>query len=301
MHAQVASPTSDVPSYALAAFELRAIADTFRVSGGALDVPFDYAGYSEFKYGRRDLAEHFGSQLASILGSHLLSTAKGEPIVVMGTPYKRLPNAAKLLALTVVQRLRAVGQAVRYTSVYQHRLSEGDYGRLSLAEREIRNQQKKRLVDPDDFAGRHVVVIDDVRITGSIERSIAALLEGVPIRSLTFTNLVRLHEEDALLNPGLEDRLNHFAVTGLQDIARLMHGPHGFVLITRVLKYVLETDPTRLPAFLEQLSFQEVDDLYEGAIDEGYDEMPRYRAALDVVRASYEARSSRLLLTHPAT
>jgi orotate phosphoribosyltransferase len=281
--------TEEPVKYALDVFKLTADGNqTFATTTSRTGVPLDRTHYSEFKYGRRDLAEYYGGLIAEVLISHLSEILhEGEEVVVMGTPYKRLPNAARMLAITAENYLRLAGLPTCYTYIYQHRLAGGDYGKLDSAARDRRNQLKKRFIDAEDFEGRHVVVIDDVRITGSIERSIFELLKDMPILSSTFVNLVKMDEHIALANPCLENKLNHHAVNSLQDIIRIMHGPHGFVLITRVLKYILESGPSELRWFLEQLSVQEITSLFEGIIDDGYDVMPQYHDSFRIIRDTY--------------
>jgi hypothetical protein len=282
-------------NHALSVFQLTTADGSFVVNSTLDGLLLDLAHYSEFKYGRRDLAEFYGALIAQLLETHLRKIRfKGEPIVVIGTPYKRIPNAARMLAITAEHQLRSAGLPTRYSSIYQHRLAVGDYGRLSAEERDQRNGAKKRYADPDDFIGRHVVVVDDVRITGSIERSIAQLLHGIPVLSQTYINLVKLDEEVARANPQLENDLNHQSVRNLDDIIRIMRGEHGFVLITRALKYILESSLDEIENFIGQLSPNEVSNIYLGSVEEGYDEMPKYHDAFGIVAAAFASRPKHL-------
>ncbi len=267
----------------MALYELTVIDGEFVVTGSRTALPFDHAGYSQFKYGRRDAAESYGSAIAELLTEYFADSDSQEPIVVTGTPYKRVPNAARTLAITAERHLRTAGFPTSYSYIYQHRLAEGDYGTLPAHLRDQRNAEKKRYLDSADFAGRHVVLIDDIRITGSIERSVLALLEDVPVLSTTIVNLVRLDPEVALSSPELEDRLNHWAVKGLDDLLRLMNQKDQFNLTTRAVKYVLQSDPSEVQAFLDQLDRYQIIDLYEAAADEGYGQMPRYSEVFDLV------------------
>ena len=271
--------------HAVALYELTVSDGEFEVSTANTALPFDLSHYSEFKYGRRDVAEQFGAAMAQLLVGHFAGILQSnEQIVVIGTPYKRVPNAARMLAIAAERHLRAAGFPTTYSYIYQHRLAEGDYSTLPAHLREQRNRQKKRYVDPDDFAEKHVVVIDDVRITGSIERSIMALLGNIPVLSTTIVNLVRLDPEVAASQPHLESKLNHHSVTGLHDLLRLMATPEQFTLTTRAVKYILQAGPTEMMRFLEQLDPARVMELYEAVVDEGYDLMACYDQAFRLVR-----------------
>lgn len=272
--------------HALALYELTVSDGSFEVTNALTSRPFDLAHYSEFKYGRRDVAEIFGAAIAAALAHHFMEAGQDQqPIVVMGTPYKRVPNAARMLAIIAERYLRLHGFDSSYTTIYQHRLGEGDYGTLTVEEREARNLGKKRFIDPSDFAGKHVVLVDDIRITGSIERSTLALLTDVPVLSTVVFNLVKLDPEVALREPHLEDKLNHSAMTGLRDLLQLMEQPDQFVLTTRAVKYILQSDPAEVRWLMSRLGPTRTAELYDAAVDEGYDRMPRYEQAFHTIRS----------------
>lgn len=271
--------------HAAALYELSVSDGEFEVVRATTELPFDGSLYSEFKYGRRDAAEQFGAAMAHVLIDRFTNLEGDDgQIVVIGTPYKRVPNAARMLAIAAERHMRIAGLPTSYSYIYQHRLAEGDYGTLPLHDRILRNKQKKRYVDPDDFDRKHVVVIDDVRITGSIETSIMALLDDIPVLSTSIINLVRLDPEVALNKPHLEDKLNHHAMKGLPDLLRLMEQPDQFTLTTRAVKYILQSDSSDVCWFLEQLSPTRVMELYEAIVDEGYDQMPSYEQIFHMVR-----------------
>lgn len=271
-------------THSLAVYELTVVDGSFVERPALATAPFDYSAYSEFKYGRRDTAERFGMQIADVLiPRYAFTVPRNEPIVVIGTPYKRVPNAARMLAITAERVMRRAGLPSSYSYIYQHRLAAGDYGTLSIAEREQRNKQKKRYLDEDDFIGKHVVLIDDVRITGSIERSITAMLADIPTLSLTTVSFVLLDPEVAHANPGLEDKLNHLVVNGIKDLARLMKQHDRFVLTTRAVKFILEAEPRDVSWLTSHLSVMQLAELYEAIVDEGYDLMPRYAETFRIV------------------
>jgi orotate phosphoribosyltransferase len=277
------SPKADIGiNDAMALYELTVSDGEFVVVNANTGLPFELSHYSEFKYGRRDIAERYGSAMAELLIAHFADESC-EPIVVIGTPYKRVPNAARMLAISAERHMRTAGLPTSYSYIYQHRLAAGDYSALPQRVRDQRNKQKKRYVDPDDFAGKRVVVIDDIRITGSIEHSIMTLLDDIAVLSTTIVNLVRLDPDVALREPHLEERLNHSAVAGLPDLLRLMRDSDQFVLTTRAVKFILQSESSDLSRFLGWLNPAQILELYEAIVDEGYDQMPLYTQAFRLV------------------
>lgn len=299
MKQNISAPATNPVHEAIALYKLTAKNGMFMTTASATDLPFCPHEYSKFKYGCRDIAEQYAMALAKMLLGHFAECLGGnEQIVVIGTPYKRLPNAARLLAIGAERYLRSAGLPTKCSSIYQHRLATGDYGMLSADLRDERNFKKKRFFDPDDFSGKHVVIIDDIRITGSIERSMLKLLSEVPVLSTTVVNLVCLDPEVALREPQLEDRLNHYAVKSLDDLLQLIQeDEHGFVLISRAVKFILQSKMTDLVRFLEQLTHNQLIQLYEGIVEEGYDTMSSYdqayRLILDTIHDSDERKNIR--------
>ncbi len=276
-------------SHALALFDLT-LDDHGLASASTIEGPiFDRTQYSRFKYGDRAIAEYYGTWIARRLESHLRELlTDGESVVVFGTPYKQIPNAARTLAIVAESYLRMQGLPTMYSRIYQHRLASGDYSRLSVEERNERNRRKKRFLDVDDVYGKHVVIIDDVRITGSIEKSIMAMLQGTGALTVSFVNLLRLDPVVAAGNPQLESELNHFAIQSLRDLESLMESD-DFMLNTRAIKFILESDLHCLFAFASRLSTRVLTMLHEGVVDEGYDQMKEYANTSRLIRTlAYE-------------
>jgi orotate phosphoribosyltransferase len=282
--------------HALCVFTLDYIGGFFvasNVESNAL--AFEPAVFSEFKYGRKDAAKFYAVNVVETLMSQLQAMLDhDEPIVITGTPYKHVPNAARILAAETFRLLRKGRTSVSLASIYQPRLAAGDYGTLSCASRDVRNQSKTRHIHPQDFDGKHVILIDDIRITGSIERSTVMMLEALDVLSITTVNLVRFNQETALARPDLEDKLNHFKVQTLSDLRSVMAYPRdNFVLTTRAIKCILQADAAQLEKFLKCLNLQQLNELFSGIVDEGYDQMAVYQHSFEQVLDALHARPFR--------
>jgi pyrimidine operon attenuation protein/uracil phosphoribosyltransferase len=273
-------------------YDLTVTDGELQTTSRSTSVPFSPEEYSRFKYGDSAQAERYGVLIAEMLTTYfdeLSASGRISEVLIVGTPYKSLPNAAKLLADVAERKL---GASVPYLDVfssriYQHRLAVGDYGKLSSAMRDERNRQKKYFFDPVDFEGKHVVLIDDVRITGSIERSVMALLDDVDWESFTVANLVKLDPYAARENPQIEDELNHAQITSLGDLLPLMRTRDGFILITRTVKRILEAHPNEIREFLLALEPAQRAELYRAAVDDGYNQMGQYEQSFDILASLY--------------
>ena len=254
--------------------------------------PFDLHAYSRFKYGCHQQAAHYGDQLTKLLvGSPVSDMYRGEqpPIIVSASAYKRLYTAAQLVANTVESRLRWASFQVQAGRIYRAHLTEGDYGAMTHAQRQYWMTNNGLSVDPTLFVGRHVIVVDDVRITGSHERAIWRLFADLPIRSLTNLYVVELSKALVERDPCIEDRMNHAEVRTLHDLIRLMW-QDSYVPTARTVKFVLSRPYDALVAFLAKIEGGDLRALHMGVLDDGYYAMQTYHDSCMAVFSEVEER-----------
>ena len=272
-------------------YETTVTDDGLETMSPTTDEVFNPVEYSRFKYGFYPQAEHYGSLIADAL-IHFFTKGMGisrsEPIVLVGTPYKSVPNAAKLLVGSAARILRQHGYPVSVGRIYQPTLASGDYGTLSEHERAVRNDHKVRFFERREFTGKHVVLVDDIQITGSIIQSVTSLLNELDLRSLTVITLVRTHYAlSQVRNTRVEDMLNHTSIKTLNDLVPLMASRESFVLIARTVKRILEAGEPELRAFLAQLDMARIMELYHAAEDEGYADIESYERSFRVLTEFY--------------
>ena len=278
------SPVQPRAHFATALYDLTVSDGEFRTVASATPAPFDPKHYSQFKYGRRDIAERYGAVMATLLNAHFVRIlGSGEQIVVIGTPCKRLPNAARMLAIAVERRLRIAGLPTSYSYIYQHRLAEGDYGTLPQADRDQRNRQKQRYLDADDFAGKHVVVVDDIRITGAAQRASAAYLEPLMPASIWYLQAASLPEEVGRRHPSLENDLNSTIPPVLVEIAAYARGG-ALQLNTRLLRFILECEnEEEFWNFMEISSLTFLREIHQAGVGSGQVYYEKYRRNLEAI------------------
>ena len=247
---------------------------------------FDPHAYSRFKYGHEDIAQAYGRELAKLVAERLATALEtGEPITITGTAYRSMPNAASRVAHAVYWSLKEAGFNVIYSRIYRMILTEGDYGRMSEADRLSATKRKSLSVDPGDYEGRHVVVIDDIKITGTIEQSSLDFFSNMPILSLTLAHVLQLNQTLHEPNPGLEGLLNQTAIKNLDDLWQMIYiagstEEFPWHLNARTAKFILEADEEDLKKFLNRMIIREPDELrylHESLMEDGYDRMAAYR------------------------
>jgi len=252
--------------------------------------PFGTADYSRFKYGDVSVAKRYGAQLAESLVRHFGSIDDDGQLVISASAYKSLPTAAQAVADATADALARSGLDVQRGRVYRETLTEGDYGDMSLEERQHWMNKNGLWVKDADFVGRHVVIVDDVRISGSHERSITAMFDKIPHRSLALVHVLKLNPELALADPRIEHRMNHHAVRTLDDLLTLTKLETGHHLNARFVKFVLSQPASDVRRFARRLSPELLDALHEGAISDGYPSMLTYADGFQAVDQEYQRR-----------
>ena len=260
---------------------------------------FSPARYSKYKYGSVTEADTFARALVAAFGEHHPGLARAPRLLMTSSPYTCVPTAATTLA----RRMRpALNEArARYglspvplLQVDRIGTSAGDYGTLSAAARDRRMAASTlsfRRFRPDQVRDAHLLVIDDVRVTGAHQRCLMRASEELPLRSLAFLYIASFSgQAGGNLDPTLEDALNHAAVTTLDDLAQIVEAG-DFAWNVRVCKFVLSpVNYHDLPRFLGRMPGWFVRDLHRNSSQDGYAAMDLYAPSHTVVSAELASR-----------
>jgi hypothetical protein len=240
--------------------------------------PFNSACYSQYKYGSVTAAEAFARALAEALGQRHPDLTRAPRLLMTSSPYAYVPTAATTLARRLRPLLNAsrAGQGLPpapLVKVDRTTTSAGDYGRLSAQARDrhmAANALSFRRFRPGQVRGAHLLVVDDVRVTGAHQRCLMRESEGLPLVARTFLYIASFPGlAGADFDPTQEDALNHAAVKTLSDLARIVE-TGDFAWNVRVCKFVL--DPVNygdLPRFLRRMPGWFVRDLHRGSRRDG--------------------------------
>lgn len=262
-------------------------------------LPFSPARYSRYKYGSVTAADTFAHPLVAAFGERHPGLARAPRLLMTSSPYTCVPTAATTLA----RRMRpALNEArARYglspvplVQVDRIGTSAGDYGMLSAAARDRRMAASilsSRRFRPDQVRGAHLLVIDDVRVTGAHQRCLMRASEELPLESRIFlyiASFAGLASGD--LDPMLEDALNHAAVTTLDHLAQIVEAG-DFAWNVRVCKFVLSpVNRHDLPSFLARMPGWFVRGLHRNSSQDGHAAMGLYAPSHAVVSAELARR-----------
>jgi hypothetical protein len=261
--------------------------------------PFSATQYSRYKYGSVAAAEAFARALGEAFCECRPQLVRVPRLLMTSSPYTYVPTAATALARSLqpvlnAARARAGLPPARFVQVDRIGTSAGDYGTLSAAARDRRmaaNVLSFRRFPPDQVRGAHLLVVDDVRVTGAHQRCVMRASEDMPFLARTFLYIACFRPASSRFDPTQEDALNHAAVRTLGDLAGIVAGG-DFSWNVRVCKFVLDqTNRPGLPCFLGKMPDWFVRDLHRNSCRDGYARMARYAPSHEVVRAELARRS----------
>lgn len=231
----------------------------------------DLGLYSRMKHGDLDATRALALPLARRLLEVAPELGTSEAPVLLPVAYMSVRPACWFLARAVADTIdqaradRGLPRA-RLIHVVKNAVTATDYATASAAQRAA-ELAAIRFQLVDDVRGAHLVVVDDVRVTGAAERTILApLMAGGP-QSAHVAYLATVTGVLAA-DPAVEAHLNHAAVNSVTDlIPALRRG--DFALTIRFLKRLLAATPAERAAFLSVCSPQLLDELADGVATSG--------------------------------
>jgi hypothetical protein len=245
----------------------------FKISSST-NFPFSPSDYSKFKFGDSSIGKSFGKALANkFIESYLINEVHDKKFIAYSSPYQFIPTATMTMFEEfvfqtnkwLIDNNRPILDTCR---IYRNNTYSQDYGELSAVERLNLIGSDLFYMDPNRAFGKTLLMLDDIKITGSHEFVIKSTLESLKIKEeavfLYFAELVNLE-----INPNFENFLNYFTVKSLSDLLVLMQQKH-FVFNTRSVKYILSSNYDDFVSFLSQLTEYQIVTIYNLAISNNY-------------------------------
>ena len=287
-----------------AEFALYSLGGPGPVTGQASSRPFDPAAYSRYKYGSIAATDAFARALGAAFSECCPAVVGNSRLLLTSSPYTYVPTAATTLARRLQPRLntaRARHGLPPVPLIQVDRVSPGagDYGTLSASDRDRRMAARTlsfRRFPADQLRDAHLLIVDDVRVTGAHQRSLTRASENLPLAARTFLYLASFPiPATGAFDPTEEDVLNHAAVRTLDDLARIV-AAGDFAWNVRACKFVLSpAGRGGLGRFLERMPDWFVRDLDRNARQDGYAEMACYAPSHAMVRAELAQRRTRVV------
>ncbi len=251
------------------------------------DFGFEPADYSRFKYGDGHVARTFGAALArGFIGAHLQNMDADTQLVVISSPYSFIPTATFTLKnyfVAALNRWLAANDrpVVQEAKVHRTITYKEDYGALDAAQRLQLIGNDSFHIDREFIAGKTLLFLDDIKITGSHEHMILKMANEYKlcndIYMLYFAELVNQQ-----VHPSIENYLNYYSVESIFDLDDIIL-KGNFCINTRIVKYILNYDHDSFRIFLQNKPDDFVDTLYDMALGNGYHTMECYQQNLNYI------------------
>jgi hypothetical protein len=260
---------------------------------------FDADDYSRFKFGDAEVSQYFGADLADgFISEHLSKQPIKKQIVVISSPYSFIPTATFAMKNHFVYRLnRWLVQhgypAVQETKVHRTITYKEDYGELDAEQRISLIGNDSFHIDKDFLAGKTLLFLDDIKITGSHERMIMKMVNEYGLQNdiymLYFAELVNKN-----IHPNIENYLNYHHVKNIYHLNDIIKG-HDFCINTRIVKYILNYDHESFCIFIQDQDSNFINLLYDMALGNGYHTIEAYAPNLNFIKQNLLINNNKLI------
>lgn len=218
----------------------------------------DKSDYSKFKHGSKSLARKFGKQLAkSFVNTEEFDNIvkSGKNIVICSAPHNNIPTPSFTLKdyfiAGLAHHLIDTEIELEEAKIYRKHSYTSEYGEMSLEERFKAISADTFHVDAELVKGKHVIFVDDCRITGAHEDRIKYMVNKYNL-DITASYIYYAALTTDIIDPKIENELNHYSVNSIEDILNIMRYDE-FTYNTRVVKKILRYSNSDLAKFVSTL------------------------------------------------
>lgn len=280
----------------VAAHELAVCEDGTLIDSDTTETPFSAEAYSRMKFGDADATQQLAQELTAVLVDQVPELVDGQEGPLFAVAFKAVPPACFYLSRNCLAGINEVRvnnelEPGRVVHVYKDRVTATNYASSSHADRQAELANIGFSFEGRDISSSPVVVLDDVRITGSAERCMADLIERGDAPQLVVGYVALLDPEAAILRPSIENEMNTVVVKDIHDVAEII-STGRFELNIRTLKLILGSEPSDLYAVLDELDPHTTELIYEGAIATGPEFIAQYKAGMNILSRYIQTQRS---------
>jgi len=259
---------------------------------------FDSVAYSRSKYGDVNVAREYGFALAYQAAAQSPELVfSEESVFVTSSAFKSNPTSSNNIAqgfFDAVNYFRYLnGQdPTDKIKIVRPTVIEGDFGEQSKEDRDASLREEPFYVDKALVEGSHLIVIDDVVITGANEKKIEDTVDPLGLLSLYFFYAVEMDAEAAKKDPSIENRMNHGLVNNLTHLGQIIDAQKHYAMLQRVTKSILRptNSPEDIHKFLQSRDNEFLYGLYTSAINDGLGNKQAFQPSLEIVEGALQER-----------
>lgn len=245
---------------------------------------FDAGEYSRMKFGHDKAAKNIGYALAeSFYSTHQHSLWKRQ-CVILPSPFNVIPNAAAIVTHHCMNRLNHLLRDLDVNnvefSVLRRKLTfTKDYSFMTKEERVELISGDKIFFNKDFLKGKTLLILDDVKITGTNEEMLRrSIAENKIDNDVIFMYYAEYTGEQA----DIEAEINFSGVKTMKDYIQLALSPDHHVLL-RPLKFILSREPEDIKLLLASVNQKTLEKIYYGCLAEGFYKLPEYQRNFSII------------------
>ena len=249
-------------------------------------VPFDPAEYSAMKFGNDMAAQHMGEKLADSFFERIQHTAvPHQQCVLLASPYNVVQNAASIMAHHFMHKMNVHlctndMPPLQVSHIHRTQTYTADYGKMSHEERVRMIGNDQFSVDKDFTRGKTLIIVDDVRITGTHEHRLEDEFRDHFVENnrwyLYYANCENVND------PSIEATLNFSSIQTIFDLARAVKTDKWHVLI-RPIKMILSSSEQDLLMALPMFSAEYLKRVVSCSYAERYHLNDKFKRSLSVI------------------
>ena len=242
---------------------------------------FEAVEYSRFKFGDTFIAEKFADEVfigfIEQYGNLILEKSE---IVILPSPYHSIPTASNFLCSQFKKKLNQFlyqheKNACVESKIHRNQTYTEDYGSMSFDERINLISNDTYHIDRNFIQGKFCIFLDDIKITGSHEKTIDRILNKFGVNGdFVFVYFAELCNKN--INPNIENHYNYYAVKNISDLIKIINSSR-FGFNTRIVKYLLKLDEVELLQVIHSISEFKTNELLQLAISNNYHQINEYK------------------------
>lgn len=217
----------------------------------------DIAEYSQFKFGNGEVGDRYGRMLGGLVLCDSADLLANDEVYVTSSAYRIAPPASESLVTPfIIAAKSAAKTAEAKTEFTRFKLSKAKmatdkYAYMSFEERSRTLQHDLILPDGLGLEGKHVIILDDIRVTGLREAALQRLLKDAGVKHASFYYVLDVPEGKRYSYT--EALINTRSVKTIDDVLEMACRP-GFVPNVRLCKFILSQNVDELERFCRIVS-----------------------------------------------
>ncbi len=237
--------------------------------------PFDAVSYSKFKYGLGNVSQKYARSIFDSFINTSHQFFRDDSIFITSSAFKFVPTASNSIVNHLLNFFLNAEVHLNKIKIHRKNIFESDYGNLSLIDRQEMMQKTDLYIDESvHLDNGKIIVVDDIRITGSHEKRIANLLAKLNIKEVFFMYVAEFKSE---VEPYVENLLNHAFVKDIHQLKPLFESP-CFQLNARICKFLLSYPHSDcFSSFLQGLKNEILNHVLIAIYGDHYEKIPSYQ------------------------